>query len=65
MSVYETRRTTFMEKMQPDSVAILKSAPEFALSQGMELPYRQNSEFYYLTGLEEQEAICVLAPNHF
>ena len=53
-----------MEKMQPDSVAIFKSAPEFALSPGMELPYRQNSEFYYLTGLEEQEAICVLAPNH-
>ncbi len=53
-----------MEKMQPDSVAIFKSAPEFALSPGMELPYRQNSEFYYLTGLEEPDSICVLAPNH-
>ena len=64
MSVYETRRKAFMEKMQPESVAIFKSTPEIERSPGMEISYRQNSNFYYLTGLEEQEAICILAPNH-
>lgn len=64
MSVYETRRKAFIEKMQPESVAIFRSAPELERSPGMELPYRQNSEFYYLTGLEEPEALCLLAPNH-
>lgn len=63
-SVYEARRKAFMEKMQPDAVAVLRSTPEFERSEGMEIPYRQNSDFYYLTGFEEPEAICVLAPNH-
>lgn len=64
MTIYEARRKAFMEKMQPNAVAILKSAPEFERSPGMELPYRQSSDLYYLTGYEEPEAICVLAPNH-
>lgn len=62
--MYEARRSAFMSKMQPKSVAIFRSAPEFALNREHELPYRQDSDFYYLTGFPEPEAICVLAPDH-
>ncbi len=62
--MYEARRKAFMEQMQPKSVAIFRSAPAFELAQEAAVPYRQDSDFYYLTGLAEAGAICVLAPQH-
>src|SRR5947209_16706818 len=62
--MYEASRKAFIEQMQAKSVAIFRSAPEFELAQGAAVPYRQDSDFYYLTGLVEAGAICVLAPQH-
>lgn len=61
--MYEARRRAFMEQMQPGSVAIFRSAPAFELAQGAAIPYQQDSDFYYLTGFPEPEAICVLVPQ--
>ncbi len=63
-AMFAARRHAFMDHMQPGSVAILKSAPQFMLAIDAELPYRQDSDFYYLTGFEEPEAVCILAPQH-
>ncbi|WP_201382377.1 aminopeptidase P N-terminal domain-containing protein [Ktedonobacter sp. SOSP1-85] len=62
---YASRRQAFMDKMQ-GGVAIFHSAPEFLRSGGhnIEISYRQDSDFYYLTGFTEPETICVLAPEH-
>ncbi|GHO44677.1 aminopeptidase P N-terminal domain-containing protein [Ktedonospora formicarum] len=62
---HATKRQAFMEKMQ-GGVAIFRSAPEFLRSGGhnIEISYRQDSDFYYLTGFTEPETICVLAPEH-
>ncbi|HEX8071206.1 MAG TPA: Xaa-Pro aminopeptidase [Pyrinomonadaceae bacterium] len=54
----------FMRRMEPDSVAILSSAPERTRSNDTEYRYRQDSDFYYLTGFPEPEAVAVIAPNH-
>jgi Xaa-Pro aminopeptidase len=63
--MYAARRQAFMEKIQ-GAVAIFRSAPEFQRGRGenVEYPYRQDSDFYYLTGFAEPESICVLAPDH-
>src|SRR5919202_322495 len=54
----------FMRRMEPDSVAIISSAPERTRSNDTEYRYRQDSDFYYLTGFNEPEAIAVVAPAH-
>src|SRR5918911_3025131 len=54
----------FMRRMEPDSVAIISSAPERTRSNDTEYRYRQDSDFYYLTGFHEPEAIAVIAPAH-
>jgi Xaa-Pro aminopeptidase len=53
----------FMRRMEPDSVAIIAAAPERVRSNDTEYRYRQDSDFYYLTGFPEPEAIAVIAPN--
>ena len=58
-----TQLAEFMRRMEPNSVAIITSAPEATRSNDTEYRYRQDSDFYYLTGFHEPEAIAVVAPN--
>lgn len=55
------RRQTLLKKCGPSAIAILPSAPIAMRNGEYEYPYRQNSNFYYLTGFTEPEAIAVLA----
>src|SRR6266496_3499773 len=52
----------FMRRMDPNSVAIIPAAREAVRSHDTNYRYRQNSDFFYLTGFEEPEAIAVIAP---
>ncbi|MDQ3651772.1 MAG: Xaa-Pro aminopeptidase [Acidobacteriota bacterium] len=54
----------FMRRMDANSVAILPSAREALRSNDSHYRYRQNSDFYYLTGFDEPESIAVIAPAH-
>jgi len=55
--------TEFMRRMDPNSVAIIPAAREAVRSHDTNYRYRQNSDFFYLTGFEEPEAIAVIAPS--
>jgi Xaa-Pro aminopeptidase len=52
----------FMRRMDPKSVAIIPSAREATRSNDTQYRFRQDSDFFYLTGFEEPEAIAVVAP---
>src|SRR5947208_16386652 len=52
----------FMRRMHPNSVAIIPAARESVRSHDTHYRYRQNSDFFYLTGFEEPDAIAVVAP---
>ena len=53
----------FMKRMESDSVAIIPSALEAYRSNDSNYRYRQDSDFYYLTGFDEPESIAVIAPS--
>ena len=55
--------TEFMRRMDKNSVAIIPSAREAVRSHDTNYRYRQNSDFFYLTGFEEPEAIAVITPG--
>ena len=61
--MHEHRRKTFMEKIA-GGVAIFPSALQVMRTHSTEYRYRQDANFYYLTGFEEPEAVCVIAPDH-
>ncbi len=52
----------FMRRMDPTSIAIIPSAREATRSNDTQYRFRQDSDFFYLTGFEEPEAIAVIAP---
>jgi len=62
-AVFARRRRTLMERMGPGSIALLPAAPQAPRNRDVHYPYRQDSDFYYLTGFPEPEAIAVLVPG--
>src|SRR6266851_4832664 len=52
----------FMRRMDQKSVAIIPAAREATRSNDTQYRYRQDSDFFYLTGFEEPESIAIVAP---
>jgi len=52
-----------MRMMGDGSVAILPAAPVAIRNRDVEYPYRQDSDFQYLSGFPEPEAVIVLIPG--
>ncbi len=63
MDVYQRRRQRFLKALG-DGVAVLASAPPQVHHSDVEFPFRQDSDFYYLTGFDEPGAVAVFAPHH-
>jgi len=54
------RRTHLMERLDPDAMVILFSAPTRTYSRDIDYRYRQDSNLYYLTGMDQDETTLVL-----
>ena len=52
-----------MRMIGKGGVAILPAAPQLHRNRDVEYPYRQDSDFYYLTGFAEPDAVMVLMPG--
>jgi Xaa-Pro aminopeptidase len=54
----------FIEQMEENSVAVIPAAREKTRSYDTEYKFRQDSDFWYLTGFPEPDAIAVIAPKN-
>ncbi|MCF7824369.1 MAG: aminopeptidase P N-terminal domain-containing protein [Candidatus Marinimicrobia bacterium] len=63
LNIYKERRERLIKSMN-QGVAILKGAPEQIRSNDTGYPYRQDSDFFYLTGYAEIGAACIIDPNN-
>jgi Xaa-Pro aminopeptidase len=61
--IFARRRAAFMARLPADAVAVFPAGPEYMRNLDVEYEYRQESNFYYLTGFEEPEAVAVLLPS--
>lgn len=61
--MHKNRRQVFMEKIA-GGTAIFPSGLQAMRTHSTEYRFRQDTNFYYLTGFEEPEAVCVIAPDH-
>jgi Xaa-Pro aminopeptidase len=62
-SEYQQRRQALMEKIGTGT-AIFRSAPTAVMHNDVEYNFRQDSDFFYLTGFDEADAVAVFAPHH-
>jgi Xaa-Pro aminopeptidase len=60
---YARRRKQLMRMAGEDAILVLPAAPERIRSKDTTYPYRQDSDFWYLTGFPEPEAVLVLVPG--
>ena len=63
LSELENRRIALVKEMSKDSVAILSSANRNYRTKDVENPYRQDSDFLYLTGISEPNLINIIYEN--
>jgi Xaa-Pro aminopeptidase len=60
---FARRRRQLMRIVGRDAIAIVPAAPVRQRNNDVDYPYRQDSDFYYLTGFNEPEAVAVLIPG--
>ncbi|HPQ25886.1 MAG TPA: aminopeptidase P N-terminal domain-containing protein [Gammaproteobacteria bacterium] len=63
LSEFKRRRRQLMTMMGAGSVAILPTSVEAVRNRDVHHPFRPDSDFYYLTGFAEPEAVMVLVPG--
>ncbi|MGB8224686.1 MAG: aminopeptidase P family protein, partial [Polyangiales bacterium] len=63
MSEFAARRKQLLDAMG-DGVAVFPSTPLAVRNNDVEHPYRQDSDLYYLTGLDEPDSVLVLTNQH-
>jgi Xaa-Pro aminopeptidase len=60
---YARRRAAFFDAMataSPSAVAVIPAAPVYVRNNDVDHEYRQDSDFFYLTGFDEPESVLVL-----
>jgi Xaa-Pro aminopeptidase len=60
---FARRRRLLMRLMGKDAIAVLPAAPERTRNSDVYYNYRQDSDFHYLTGFAEPDAVAVLIPG--
>lgn len=60
---FARRRRQLMQMAGPDAVLLVAAAPERMRNADAAWPYRQNSDFHYLAGFPEPDAVLALLPG--
>ena len=63
-SLFIRNRQKVISKLKSDSLVILVSNDEMPRSGDQCFPFKQNPNLLYLTGIDQEETILILCPNH-
>ena len=63
-SLFINNRKRFVSKMHKEALAIFHSNDEMPRNGDCFFPFRQNSDFFHLTGIDQEQSVLVLCPNH-
>lgn len=64
-TVHAQRRQRLMQSFSSGSVLIIPSAHHSIRNHDVDHPWRQDSDFWFLTGLDEPDSVLVLLPGRF
>jgi len=60
---FKRRRKALMQQVGEGNIAIVGSASNHTRNRDVEFPFRQDSDFYYLTGFNEADSLAVFIPG--
>ncbi|HEY8928236.1 MAG TPA: aminopeptidase P N-terminal domain-containing protein [Mucilaginibacter sp.] len=61
--VFTHNRKSFVSRLKPSSIAIFNSNDEFPRSGDQSFLFKQNPDFFYLTGIDQEQSILILFPE--
>ncbi len=62
-SEFKKRRSALMQQIGLGNLALIASASNQTRNRDVEFPFRQDSDFYYLTGFSEANSLAVFIPG--
>ncbi len=62
--MYIRNRAKLVKKLKPGSLAIVNSNDEMPRTGDQTHIFRQNSDMFYLTGLDQEKCVLTLCPDH-
>lgn len=60
---FARRRKQFLRMVGVGNIAVISSASIMQRNSDVEFPFRQNSDFFYLSGFDEPESVIVFVPE--
>ena len=60
INIFEARRAKVASNMEKNSILLLSSSHIVSRNNDTTFPFRQDSNFYYLTGFEEPDSVLSL-----
>ena len=63
-AIFCGNRKKFMERMEKQSIALFNSNDELPLNGDALYKFKQNSDLYWLTGIEQEDSMLLLFPDH-
>ncbi|OGO77489.1 MAG: Xaa-Pro aminopeptidase, partial [Chromatiales bacterium RIFOXYA1_FULL_46_5] len=64
VNIYSNRRERLLTSIPNNSVVLVPAAVELTRSRDTEYPFRQDSDFFYLTGFNEPDALLILSKDN-
>lgn len=62
-ALFIENRKRFIAKMRPNSIAIFRSNYEFVRNGDATLDFKQHSDFFWLTGIDQEDSFLILFPD--
>ena len=63
-AIFKDNRKRFAEKLDRNSIAIFNSNDELPMNGDAQYTFRQNSDLYWLTGIEQEDTMLVIFPDN-
>lgn len=62
--LFERNRKKVLKFLQPNSLVVIHSNDQMFRNGDQYFPFRQSSDLFYLTGIDQEKTILTLCPNH-
>ncbi|HTQ66919.1 MAG TPA: aminopeptidase P family protein [Puia sp.] len=63
-ALFKKNRARFIKELLPGSIAIFVSNDEMPTNGDALYPFKQNSDLFWLSGIEQEDSMIVLFPDH-
>ena len=61
--LFENNRTKFINELKPNTLAIFNSNDILPTNADGTMPFKQNSDLFWLSGIDQEESVLFLFPN--